>query len=164
MITIRRLTFELPDNGDTLLTHIKLDTEKIKFRLGDYYFRWWTNFEKPWTGEIKNKEFKIIRSRTGLLKLGLSRILLKGQINTGDKKTTIELKVGLPRTVIVSFLWELIFVIALIFYIQDIWGLLIIIALLTIEVLIIISDMNKTEVKFTDYLERLKSNEPQQNA
>jgi hypothetical protein len=165
MITIRRLTFDLPDNGDTLLTHIQLDTEKVKFRLADFFIRWQIEMDKPWIGEIKKGEFKIIRTRAGLFKLNFSRILIAGQIKNDEKKGKIELRLGLPGYVVLGLLYALILFVALtIYYFQDIWGLIITISLLIIQTMLITVDMNKTENMFVDYLESVKSNKPQQCA
>jgi hypothetical protein len=164
MITLRRLTFDLPDNGDTLLTHIQLDTQKVKFRLADFFMRWQTEMDKPWIGEIKKGEFKIIRTRAGLFKFSFSRILIAGQIINDKKKGKIELRLGLPGYDVLGLLYALIlFVTLTIYYFQDIWGPISIISLFIIQALVIAVDMNKTENMFVDYLERVKSNEPQQN-
>ena len=136
------------------MTHIQLDTEKVKFRFADYFIRWQIEMDKPWIGEVKKREFKVIRTRAGLFKLNFSTILVVGQIKNDEKRGIIELRLGLPGYTVISFLCATILLVALtIFYFQDIWGLIITISLLTIQTMLIVADMNKTENMLVDYLE-----------
>ena len=161
MITLRRQTFELPDNGDTLLTHLRLDSDKATFRLGDFFSASKLNveIEKPWLGEITADRFRIVRTRLGLFKSKFSRIMVKGQITGDQAQRILKLEIGVPEHVIFNFTWGSIALTAFIaFATRDIfWTLLLATGILTIELLMIIVDLNNTENKFTDYLERVKA-------
>ena len=160
MLTLRRQTLQLPDNGENFLTHVKLDSEKTKFRHGDFFKSPKLNIEieKPWLAEIKTDEFKIIRTRLGLFKMSFSRIVVRGQIE-GDTQKTIKLEIGVAGYAIFNFTWGSIVLTTFItLATQDtFWTLLLATGLLTIEVLMIIVEMNNTENKFIEYFERVKA-------
>lgn len=160
MITIRRLTYDLPDNGDTIMTHLKFDTEKVNFGLADFFVRWPIEMDKPWIGDVGRKDFRIIRARTGLLKLNTSRILLAGQIINEEKEERLELRLGLPgyQVLIILLFWAIIFFAAFTStYFQGAWGPLIASSLSVSPILFTIRDMKRTEAIFDDYLESVEA-------
>jgi hypothetical protein len=161
MITLRRQTYELQDNGDTLLTHLTLDSDTATFRFGDFFSAKKLNIEieRPWLGEIKADRFRLVRTKLGLFKSNFSRIMVKGQIAGDQTQRTLKLEIGVPGHVIFNFMWGSI---ALTTFIalatHDIfWTLLLATGILTFEILMIIVDINNTENKFADYIERVKA-------
>lgn len=67
--------------------------------------------DKPWIGEVKKGEFKIIRTRAGLFKLNFSTIVVAGQVKSDEGK--IELRLGLPGYAVLSLLYLTVFLAAL---------------------------------------------------
>jgi|GEM_PF-3577693 len=165
MITIRRQTLELSDKGILFLTHLKLDCERATFRIGDFYTARKFNIEidKPWLGEIKENRFRIIRTKLGLFKSNYSQVMIKGEL-INDKNDILKLEIGIPGYTIFNFSWQTGFPILFIaLATQDtFWSILVGTVILVVGVITITIDLNNTDNKFTDYLERVESNEPQQ--
>lgn len=165
MLTLRKLTYEVTDNGDNFWTHLKLDTKRMSFYFADF---WWSNrilVDKPWVGEINNENFKIIGARAGLLKINPSTILVTGRISRLQSKTQIRLSFGLPGYLILILMFEALFLTLVFldppptdFLFVDIWGLL---ALVLVQLLFILFDLSKTEDRIVKYFEADESNVPQ---
>jgi hypothetical protein len=143
-----------------------LDSELTRFRHGDFFTAPKLNIEieKPWLAEIKANEFKIIRTKLGLFKMSFSRIMVRGQIE-GDSSKTIKLEIGIAGYAIFNFtLSSIALTLFLGLATKDlVLTLLLATGFLTIELLMLIVELNNTENKFMDYFEQVKSNEPQQH-
>lgn len=118
MLTIRRLTFDLLDQRENFLTHLKLDSEGATFLFGDFFRAKKLNveIEKPWLGEIRSDRFRIVRTRLGLFKINFSQTMVKGQIVSDKPGNMLKIEIGIPGHTIFNFLWGAIFLTLFISY------------------------------------------------
>ena len=168
MLTLRRQSIDTTDKDKNLFVNLRLDTESRGYFSGfDRFFRGEIKIKKPWTGEVNTNErkFKIIRTRTGILRTNLSSIIITGNEIKDGTQIKIELRFGTAWYTTISFILGTIFLVTIAtFYFKDIWGWLLVSSLWTIQVLLYIVDLNKTEDRFKQYLEEMRSNAPQQSA
>ena len=89
--------------------------------------------------------------------------MIKGEL-INDKNDILKLEIGIPGYTIFNFSWQTGFPILFIaLATQDtFWSILVGTVILVVGVITITIDLNNTDNKFTDYLERVESNEPQQ--
>lgn len=155
MFTLKRYLIE---NDDDIFLHISLDTEPRGSSSGlDRYFRGEIIIEKSWIGHVNRKrnEFRITRTKLGLLKTGISMIEICGQLTKDQKKIEITLRptwltivnviagLLLPGFIVINFF-------------NDVVGWTVFTGLITILILLLILDLRKTEEKFIDYLNQIK--------
>jgi len=165
MLTLRRHSINFSDKADKdLFVHFYLDTEKRGyFSSWDRIFRGEFIIRKPWIGKVdkEKKEFKVLRTRTGLFKAGISALEICGKL-TDDKK--IEIKIRPVWYAALSLLWGTAIMTTIVFnYFNDIFGWTILLCILSLQILLMILDLRKTDERIVAYIDQLRSNAPQQN-
>ena len=157
MLTLRRHFIILSDNERIkLLTSLNLDTERTGYLSGlDKIFKGQLKIEKPWIGEVKKDKlnFCIKRAQVGLLNNQLSAIILNGDevIDQGTRRVRIHF--GLSLQILILFFIMSGFILTLTYLnARDAWDWLIGIFFWTIQPLIYLIDLNKTDDKFTEYV------------
>jgi len=164
MLTLNKTIFELGENEDRLFSHLYLDTEASGITSdSDRFFRGEFGIKKAWFGEVKinNKIFELVRTRTGLLRMNISAITIKGTRKKDGKRGEFEVRYMLTlRTIINLLLMTLFFGSIAVYSSYDFWALMIVTLLWTLQILILIVDLNKTEKKFSNYLEETLGNAP----
>jgi hypothetical protein len=167
MITLRRQLIETTDQDKDLFINLDLDTELMGYYSGfDRFFKGEFKITKPWTGQVNTNEksFKIIRTRTGILRTNRSSIIVTGNEIKDGTQIKIELRFGTAWYTPISFIIGTIFFIAIAtFYFQEIWGWLLVSSIWTLQILLFIVDLNKTDDRLKQYIDELRSNDPQQS-
>jgi len=166
MLTLRRHSIDFADGEDKqLFVHFCLDTEtQGYFSSWDRLFRGEVFIKKPWIGKVNTdkNEFKVIRTRTGLLKIGVSALEICGKL-TEDKKIKIKIRPVWYATL--SLLWGTTFMTTIVFnYFNDIFGWAVLLSILTLQILLMLLDLRKTDERILDYIDAIRSNAPQQGA
>jgi len=161
------LTFKkyLIDNEDDTILQFSLDTDKLGYLAAwDRFFQGELILQKPWIGKVDNKknEFKIRRTRVGPFKLGVSMTQISGRVTEDQAK--IEIKFKPIWYVTLSLVWVATFLgIIVANHFNDIFGWTTLLCIMTIQILILILDFRKTEERFIDYINRLRSNKEKQS-
>lgn len=157
MLTIKRYTI---DNNENLLLQISLDTEPSGyFASMSTFLRDEPLITKPWIGEVdrKRNQFKIMRTKRGLLKTRISMTQICGQL-TQDKKK-IEIKFRLAWYVALTLMWGACCIGFVVYnFFNDFVGWTVFLALVVVQLLFSNLDFRKTEEKFMEYIDHIRSN------
>ena len=166
MINIRHQTIDLPSNGLEILTFIRLNTTDFRWIFGNSYYFYYDKIDKPWFGKlsVKEREFEIRRNGLGLYIDKLSAIIVEGELTekNGNYKLNVRYNLSFFRTI--CFMGLLLLLLASPFLDEGLSGILVPIGLLILLSLLTIRDFKMTEKKFSEFIERLQSNQPEQNA
>ncbi|MFN7600625.1 MAG: hypothetical protein ACK5R0_04420 [Bacteroidota bacterium] len=164
MLTLRTIEIETEQEPDSLLTNLQWNTERIKIiPMNLFFFLFKNNVVKQWLGQINRelRQFKILRNKApNKLVVRISRIVINGHIITDSDKNIIKLRLQLTG----HALWNLVSLtlmtsVGIVLIPTDIltenwWLLLMWLALITIDILILIIDLNKTENKLIEYFDK----------
>jgi len=141
-----------------LFVHFYLDTEDDSyFSSWDRFFRQELIIKKPWIGQVDKdrNEFKVMRTRTGLFKTGISTLEVHGKL-TKDKKIEIKIRPGWYAAL--SLLLTTFFLATIVYnYFNDIFGWLFLLGFLALQMLLMILDLRKTEEIIIDYIDRIRN-------
>lgn len=167
MLPIKRFFIKYPESDKDLFVHFYLDTEKSGYfsNLNRIFIREELIIQKPWIGKVdkERNEFRVMRTRTGLFKTGISGLEVRGRLNEHEGGKGIEITIRPIWYVALSFVWVTIFLsIFIINYLNDIAGWAILLCILTIQILFLVLDLNKTEDKIRNYIDHVRSNALQQ--
>ena len=166
MLTLRRHSISLTERDKDLFLHFHLDTQEVVFQFDYFFISFKDLLEKPWIGEVDRdqKSFKLIRSRAGIFKLALSRIAIKGAVINESGHAQLIVKYGLPVFFTIGVLMAItIFTLFTLSFLEDIWAWVIAFSILTLDILFVLVDLNRTADKLRNYIDRVRSNAPQQN-
>jgi hypothetical protein len=157
MLILRRSLLFLGENENKLLLNLKLDTVAWGWTASlNRFFKGEFIWQKPWIGvvHLPTGKFEIQRTGTGLLRSNISFIQIKGRVIADGLQEKIELKFGTPWYGTLNFIGLLLFVGVAIFLIEENWVSVIILSLLAIQILLLLVELNTTENKFLEYLEK----------
>jgi len=164
MLTLNKTIFELGENEDSLFSHLYLDTEASGMTSGsDRFFKSEFGIKKAWFGEVKinNKIFELVRTRTGLLRMNISAITIKGTRKKDGKRGEFEVRYMLTlKTIINLLLMTLFFGSIAVYSSYDFWVSMVVTLLWTLQIIFLILDLNKTEENFSNYLKQTIGNAP----
>ena len=162
MLTIKRYSI---DNHGDVFNRILLDTEPFGYLPNlDRLFREEFIIKKTWIGKTDRHRntFKIMRTKVGFLKTGVSATKICGHLS--QDKTRIDIRIK-PMTLVVINLICVTFFFGFIiasFFNDWIWWT-VLAGLTIVQILFFILDYRVTEEKFNDYIDSLRSNALQQN-
>jgi hypothetical protein len=164
MLTLNKTIFELGENENRLFSHLYLDTDASGMTSdSDTIFRGQFAIKKAWFGEVRlnNNTFELVRTRTGLFRMNISAITIKGTRKKDGKRGQYEVRYMLTlRTIINLLLMTLFFGSIELYSSYDFWVSMLVSLLWTLQILFLIVDLNKTEEKFGNYLEQTIGNAP----
>jgi hypothetical protein len=157
MLSLRRRSIGYSEReGKNIFTQLSLDTEDAG------YLSSWARFlkgeiiiQKTWIGKVdKGKnEFRILRTKAGIFKTGISTIEIYGRLTDDKNKKTIEIKMRPTWTMVIALLGLTVFLTAITWnYFNDIVGWILVSVLLAFQISLFIADLNKTDETLTEYL------------
>jgi hypothetical protein len=143
MLALKRSSFFLQGKENKLLLNLQLDTEPIRLIGGNRIFTGELRRRKPWVGAVDKptSKFKIQRADGGLFRSNVSPIEIRGQLIATETQEKIELKYGAPWYVVINFIGVTLFILAMSFFIKEIWVLVIVLSLWIIQILSIIAEL-----------------------
>ncbi len=162
MLIIKRYSIK---NESDIFNHILLDTEPFGYLSSlDRFFRGEIRIKKTWIGKTdRNRNtFRIMRTKVGFFKTGISMTKICGQL-THDK-TKIEIKIKPIIFVVINLIWVTTFLSFIIAHFFNNWiGWTILAGLTLIQLLVFVLDFRATDEKFINYIESLRGNTLQQS-
>lgn len=162
MFTIKRYSI---DNHGDVFSRILLDTEPFGYLSNfDRLFREEFIIKKTWIGKTDRhrNSFKIMRTKVGFLKTGVSATKICGQLT--QDKTRIDIRIKPMTLAVINLIWVTFFFGFIIasFFNDWIWWT-VLVGLTIIQILFFTLDYRATEEKFTNYIDSLRSNALQQS-
>lgn len=156
MLTIKRYSI---DNHGDIFSRILLDIEPVGYMSSlDRLFREEFIIRKTWIGETgrHGNTFKIMRTKVGFLKTGVSATKICGRLT--EDKTRIDIRIKPTTLFIVNLIWVTTFFSFIVasFFNDWIWWA-VLAGLTIIQILFLILDYRATEGKFTDYIDSVRS-------
>ena len=165
MLRLRQRSLETNDRIKNLFNYLRLDTDRLDYGLiFDRIFLGEEPTEKLWAGRvnIKEKQFKIIRTKSDILKTDISSIIILGKERTEGNKKKIEITFGVSWKQTAFFLLiATSLMLTARFYFPNFfnWGTLL--TILGIQTGLILIELKKTADMFEEYLNYLSpTNKP----
>jgi len=160
MLRLRHRSFEINDRIINLFNYLRVDTDRLDYGLifDRIFLGEEVRSEKLWAGMVnpKEKNFKIVRTKSDLLKTDISSVIIKGKETTEGNKKQIEITFGVSWKQTLFFLAITIgLMLAARLYLPQLfnWGTLA--SLLLIQTVLIMMELKKTADMFDEYVSYL---------
>ena len=160
MLRLRQRSLEINDRISNLFNNLRLDTDPMDYELmfDRIFLGEETRIEKQWAGKvnIKEKNFKVVRTKSDLLRTDISSVIIKGEEKLKGDRKQIAITFG------VSWKQTLFFVVITIavmlaarLYFPDFfnWGTLL--TILSVQAALILIELKKTTDMFDEYVDYL---------
>lgn len=163
MLTLKRFFLEYTDNDKDLFTHLALDTEKSGYisNVVRIFIKDELVIQKPWIGTVdrEQNQFKVVRTRTGVFKTGVSSVVVLGKLVHQENRKGLEVRIRPSRLAMLTVVCMMGFIsFTVIDSNSDFFGWAMFLCIAIILVLFLILDLNKTENTFRNYVEQIRRN------
>jgi hypothetical protein len=156
MITLRELSINLGEKETrNLFVHLHIDTdEHIHMSFLERLLKGEIGVQKPWIGIVDKpqKKFKIRRTKTGIFKINESDLEVYGESIEANDGRLLKIKIELSWFSVPYRFW--LAVLPALFWNQfdNVFGWVILIAFLVLQVYLLVRDINKTDKSVREYI------------
>ncbi|CAN5137352.1 hypothetical protein BH09BAC3_BH09BAC3_31920 [soil metagenome] len=160
MLRLRQRLFNTNNGIKHLFNYLRLDTERLDYGLmfDRTFLGEETRIEKQWAGmvNIKEKTFKIVRSKSDLLKTDISSVIIKGEERMNGDQKQIAITFGVSWKQMLFFLMSTISLMLVArVYLPELFNWMTLLSILLIEAVLILIELRKTVAMFDQYVHYL---------